>query len=297
MRISLLRRVSRAIALLGTLTSASASVLAQTSLIEQGRAALGRGETDSAVGILEKAVAQSPQSAEAHFALGSAYGNKAQASGMFGAPRYASKLKGEFEKAGALDPKYIEPRFGLVQFYASAPGIMGGSHEKALAQAKDLKAINPLAGHRAYAFIYTQQKKLDLAEKEYLEALREEPASPKAHSYFGQYLANSAKNYAAAFAEFESALKLDPQYMPAFYHLGRTASLANTNLARGEEALKQYVAYTPKESEPALANAQYFLGDVYEKQGRKAEARQAYMAALKLNPSLVKAGDALKRVS
>ena len=85
--------------------------------------------------------------------------------------------------------------------------------------------------------------------------------------------------------------------MPAFYHLGRTASLANTNLARGEEALKKYVAYTPKENEPTLASAHYYLGAIYEKQGRKAEAKQAYQAALKLNPSLTRASEALKRVS
>ena len=95
----------------------------------------------------------------------------------------------------------------------------------------------------------------------------------------------------------EAALKLDPNYMPAFYHLGRTAAQANTNLARGEEALKKYVAYTPKENEPTLANAHYYLGDIYEKEGRKAEARQAYEAALKLNPSLTRASEALKRVS
>jgi tetratricopeptide (TPR) repeat protein len=272
-------------------------LFAEITLIEQGRAAISRGDGDAAVEILEKAVAQSPKSAEAHFTLGSAYGAKVQAGGMLAAAKYASSIKEEFEKAVALDPKYVEARFGLVQVYAGAPGIMGGSYEKALEQAKEIKAIDPIFGHRAYAFVYSQQKKLDLAEKEYSDAIREEPNSPKAHTYFGQYHANVEKNYAAASAEFETAVKLDPHYMPAFYHLGRTASLANTNLARGEEALKKYVAYTPKENEPTLANAHYFLGDIYEKQGRTAEAKQAYQAALKLNPTLTKASDALKRVS
>jgi tetratricopeptide (TPR) repeat protein len=275
---------------------AAVFLFAEITLVEQGRAAIRRGDSDAAIEILEKAVAQSPKSAEAHFALGSAYGTKVQAGGMLAAAKYASSIKDEFEKAVALDPKYVEARFGLVQVYAGAPGIMGGSYEKAAEQAKEIKAIDPIFGHRAYAFIYSQQKKLDLAEKEYVDAIREEPDSPKAHSYFGQYHANVEKNYTAASAEFETALKLDPHYVPAFYHLGRTASLANTNLARGEEALKQYVAYTPKENEPTLANAHYYLGDIYEKEGRKAEAKQAYQAALKLNPGLTKASDALKRV-
>ena len=276
---------------------AAVSLFAQITLIEQGRAAIGRGDSDAAIDALEKAVAQSPKSAEAHYYLGSAYGIKVQASGMLAAVKYASRISEEFEKAVALDPKYVEARFGLVQVYAGAPGIMGGSYEKAFEQAKAIKAVDPIVGHRAYAFIYSQQKKLDLAEKEYADAIREEPSSPKAHSYFGQYHASVDKNYAAAFTELEAALKLDPNYMPAFYHLGRAASLANTNLARGEEALKKYVAYTPKENEPTLASAHYYLGDICEKQGRKAEAKQAYQAALKLNPTLTRASEALKRVS
>jgi len=285
--------------LLLTVLAALAAVplFPQTTLIEQGRAAISRGDSDAAIDIMEKAVAQSPKSAEAHFYLSNAYGAKIQASGMFGAAKYASKIKDECEKAVALNPKYVEPRFGLVQFYAGAPGLMGGSYEKALEQAKEIKAIDSIVGHRAYAFVYSQQKKLDLAKKEYADAIREEPTSPKAHGYFGQYLANVEKDYTAASAEFETALKLDPHYMPAFYHLGGTASQANTNLARGEEALKQYIAYTPTENEPPLANAHYWLGAIYEKQGRKPEAKQSYQAALKLNPTLKQASEALRRVS
>jgi len=276
---------------------AAVFLFAEITLIEQGRAAISRGDSDAAIEILEKAVAQSPKSAEAHFTLGSAYGAKVQAGGMLAAAKYASSIKEEFEKAVALDPSYVEARFGLVQVYAGAPGIMGGSYEKALEQAKEIKAIDPIFGHRAYAFVYSQQKKLDLAQKEYVDAIREEPSSPKAHSYFGQYLANVEKDYTAAAAEFETALKLDPHYMPAFYHLGRAAAQANASLARGEDALKRYVAYTPTENEPTLANAHYWLGAIYEKQGRKSEAKQSYQAALKLNPTLKQASEALRRVS
>jgi tetratricopeptide (TPR) repeat protein len=295
MQMTSLRHAPLLLSILGAL--AAVSLFGQTTPVEQGRAAIGRGDSDAAIEILEKAVAQSPKSAEAHYYLGSAYGSKVQASGMLAGAKYASRITEEFEKAVALDPRYVEAHFGLVQVYANAPGIMGGSYDKAFEHAKAIKAIDPIVGHRAYASIYAQQKKLDLAAKEYLDAIREEPGSPKAHAYFGQYHANVEKDFSAAFAELETAVKLDPTYMPAWYHLGRTASLANTNLARGEEALKKYVGHTPKENEPTLASAHYYLGDIYEKQGRKAEAKQAYQAALKLNPTLTRASDALKRVS
>jgi tetratricopeptide (TPR) repeat protein len=276
---------------------AAASASAQTPLIDQGRAALGRGDVDVAVATLEKAAEQSPNSAEAHYWLGSAYGVKAQHAGMFGAAMIVGKVKDQFEKAVALNPRYTDARMGLVEFYAVAPGFMGGDFDKALAQAAEIRKLDALQGHRAFALVYNQQKKPELAKKEYVDAVREEPSSAKAHHYLGQYLANVEKSYKTAFDEFETAVKLDAAYMPPLYSIGRTAGASGTNLARGEEALKKYLAYTPKENEPPLANAHYWLGAIYEKQGRKADAKRSYETALKLNPELKMAAEALKRVS
>jgi len=144
---------------------AGVPAFAQTPLIAQGRAAISRGDTEAAIEILEKAVAQAPRSAEAHFILGDAYATRVQAGGMLAAAKYASRIKEEWEKAVALDPRHVEARFALIQVYAGAPGIMGGSYEKAFEQAKEIKAIDPVFGHRAYGFIYSQQKRLDLANK------------------------------------------------------------------------------------------------------------------------------------
>ena len=284
-------RMGFSLTLIGTLAAADPE------LIHQGQAALDRGDADAAIAVLEKAIAQNPGSADAHYHLANGYGIKAQQGGLLAGAKYAPRMKEEYEKAVALDPKHVDARFGLVQFYILAPALMGGSKEKALEQAKEIKAVDPLLGHRAYASVYAQQKKLDLAKQEYLDAIRGQPASPQAHSFFGQHLASVEVDYDAAFAEFEAALKIDPHYMPAFYHLGRTAALAEANLARGEEALKKYLDYTPTDKEPRLANAHYFLGVIYEKQGRKAEAKERYQAALGLNPTHEKASKALKHLS
>jgi tetratricopeptide (TPR) repeat protein len=276
---------------------AAASAFAQTPLIDQGRAALNRNDSDAAADLLEKAVAQSPNSAEAHYYLGAAYGDQAQKANMFSAGMLAGKTKAEFEKAVALNPNYLDARYALVQFYAVAPGIIGGSFDKATEQAQEIKKRDALWGHRAFAFIDTVQKKPELAKKEYQDAIREQPGSAKAHTYLAQYLANIDKNYPAAFEELEAALKLDPAYMPARFHIGRTAGVSASNLPHGEEMLKAYLAYTPKENEPQHANAHYWLGMIYEKQGRKADAKRSYETALKLNPALKPASEALKRVS
>lgn|ERR1041385_1908036 len=277
---------------------AAASLYAQmTPLVEQGRAAMTRGDIDAAVDLLEKAVQQSPNSAEAHYYLGGAYGSKAQKANMFSAASLAGKAKDEMEKAVALNPRYVEARFGLVEFYTFAPGIIGGSFDKALAQAAEIRKLDPLQGHRAYAVIYTSQKKPELAKKEYADAVAEQPNSPKPHQFLGQYLALTEKNYAAATGEFEAALKVDANYIPALYWIGRTAGVSGTNFARGEEALKKYFTTTPKETEPPMANAHYWLGQIYEKQNHKVEAKQQYEIAVKMNPSLQVAVDALKKLA
>jgi tetratricopeptide (TPR) repeat protein len=271
-------------------------LLAQTSLIEQGRAAMNRNDADAAATLLEKAVAQNPKSAEAHYLLGSAYGSQAQKASIFGQASLAGKTKDEFEKAVELDPNLLDARYGLVQFYTMAPGFMGGSYDKAFAQAAEIKKRDPLMAHRAAAFIYSHQKKTDEARNEYLAEVREFPKSARAHidlgvSYIGQ------KNFKAAGDEFELAVKVDPAYMPGYFRLGQISVFTSSNYARGEELLRKYLAYTPKEDEPSIARAHYWLGQIFEKQGKKAEAKTSFATSLKLNPNQKDVAEALKRVS
>lgn len=280
-------------ALLAGLAGAS---FAQSSLIEQGRAANVRSEPDTAIAILERAAAQAPEDAEVHFQLAIAHGGKAQASGLVGKLRHALRAKRELETAIALDPRHVEARMLLLQAYLAAPGLMGGSVVKAFEQAKEIKAIDPVVGHRAYAIVYTHEKKGDLARKEFLDAIREHPDSPKARSYYGQYLANVEEDYAGAFTEVEAALKINPGYMPAYYHIGRIAALADSNLTLGEQSLKRYLGHSPKQNEPALAWAHYYLGYVYEREGNATEAKESYQAALALDRGLKEAARALKRM-
>jgi tetratricopeptide (TPR) repeat protein len=271
-------------------------LFAQTSLIEQGRAAMNRNDADAAATLLEKAVAQNPKSAEAHYLLGTAYGSQAQKASIFGQASLAGKTKDEFEKAVELDPNLLDARYGLIQFYAMAPGIMGGSYDKAFAQAAEIKKHDPLMAHRATAFIYTHQKKTDEARNEYLAEVREYPKSARAHIDLGvSYIVE--KNFKAANDEFETALKVEPTYMPVYFRIGQGSAITSSNYAKGEEALRKYLAYTPKENEPPHARTHYWLGQIFEKQGKKAEAKASFATSLKLNPAQKDVAEALKRVS
>jgi tetratricopeptide (TPR) repeat protein len=284
------------IALAALFVAVSAFSVTDTQLITDGKAAMKRGDADQAAKLFEQAVAMKPNSAEYHFQLGTAYGAQAEKAGMFGGIGLAKKTKNEFERAVELDPNYFEARMGLINYYLIAPGFLGGGEDKALAQAAEIKKRDALEGHRAFGRIYVRQKKVDLARKEFVDAVREQPASPKAHYYLGNFLVGQ-KDWTGSLHEYEYALKLDPNYMPAYFRIGHHAATSESNYARGEEALRKYLGYTPAEDEPGLASAWYYLGMIQEKQGRKADAKQSYVNAQKLAPASKEVGAALKRVS
>jgi Tfp pilus assembly protein PilF len=269
----------------------------QTTLLDQGRAAMQRNDYETAANLLEKAVAQNPNSAEAHFLLGEAYGTLAQNANIFRQASLASKTHREFARAVELDPNNLDARWGLIEFYMLAPGFMGGDEKKAFAQAGEIKKRDAMRGHQALAYIYGHQKKHDLARNEYIDAVKEQPNSPKSHYFLGISFLTADKNYKQAAEEFEMAVKLDPNYMPGWFQIGHMAALSGANLTRGEEALQKYLAYTPKVDEPQHYRAYYWLGGIYERQGKKGEARQNYAMSLKINPRQPDVAEALKKIS
>jgi tetratricopeptide (TPR) repeat protein len=263
--------------------------------IAAGRAALERDEHEKAIDLFSKAVAAQPKSAEAHYLLGAAYGELAQKANILKQASLAKKTKAEFERAVQLDPGYFEAHMGLINYYLLAPGFMGGGADKALAQAAAVKRANAMDGHRAYARIYMHQKKPDLARKEYVDLVRENPTSARAHYLLGGFLMNE-KNWDGSMHEYEMALKLDAAYMPTYVRIGQHAGRSGTNYARGEEALRKYLTYKPADNEPSVAVAWYWLGQLQEKQGRKADARQSYLNAQKLAPNDTDIKEALSKV-
>jgi Tfp pilus assembly protein PilF len=264
-------------------------------LIAQGRAAMQSGDADKAIDILKQAVAKAPKSAEAHMRLGEAYGQAAQKASLFSKPGLASNCREQFEAAVAADPNYLDARFALVEYYLQAPGFMGGGEDKAVAQAQEIRKRDVLQGHLAQARIYNYQKKPELAHAEYAAMIKEQPSSPKAHYFYGASLI-SEKKYDAALAEFETSLKLDANFMPGVFQIGHMAALTGKDMARGEESLKRYLGYKPAQDEPGHHRAHFWLGGIYEKQGKKAEAKAEYATSLKLNANQKDVQEAMKRM-
>jgi tetratricopeptide (TPR) repeat protein len=294
-QIAYTNNMRRLLALLLVCLALPLSTATAADLIAAGRAALERDENEKAVELFTKAIALQPNDAVAHYLLGNAYGDLAQKSNILKQASLAKKTKAEFERAVQLDPNFIDARSALISYYLIAPGFMGGSTEKALEQAAEIQRRDSIEGHRAHARIYAHEKKTDLARKEFVDAVRENPNSARAHYLLGIYLMNE-KNWTGSLHEYDMALKLDAAYMPTYLRVGQHAARSESNYVRGEESIRKYLAYKPTEHEPGLAVAWYWLGQLQEKQGKIAEARQSYLNAQKLAPKDKDITEALKKL-
>ncbi len=244
---------------------------------------------------LKKAVKYDDCKADYHFWLGQAYGIRAQNAGIFKAPGLAKKVKKEFLRALELDPDHLDARFGLMQFYLQAPGIVGGSAEKAKAQAEEIKKRDPVMGYSAYALIYEHDEKYDLAEQEYLNLIESEPDSTRYHFSLGYFYQRTEK-YAEAFETFEGILEAHPDELNALYQIGRTGAYSGLRQERAAGCLQAFLLSEPGKDNPGIDWAHHRLAMVFHQAGEIDSARVHYEAALTINPKLKEAKKALKEL-
>ena len=258
-----------------------------------GRIAFDQKEYDDAADYFEEASEANDKVADYFLWLGDTYGTIARDANVVRQGFLAPKMKAAWEKTIALDPKNISARESLVEYYTQAPGFMGGSFEKAKEVGNQIIKLNPALGHRVMGNIFVREKNIPAAEKEFIEMARIDPKfnSALANFYTGQ------QQYDKAFALIDDMLKKNPEDILTSYLYGRTSAISGKQLDKGEQYLRKYLAYTPKQNEPSHAGANMRLAQVYEKRGNKAEAKKLFETALKLDNSLKEAKEGLERVS
>lgn len=260
-----------------------------------GRLAFDRGNSESAEEYFERAIALEPRNSEYHLWLGRVVGMEAQKASLLGKASLAKRTKAEFEKAVELDPNNLDARSNLIDYYVMAPGIMGGSIEKAERQAAEIAKRDPVRGVRETAKVYRLQKKYPEAEKVYADGIRRFPAEKSLRRDLG-FFYQQGESWQKAWQTFAWLVKDDPSDMASQYQLGRTAALSGLHLDEGEQALMKYLAYTPKTDEPPLKWAHVRLGTIYEKKKRADLAKAQYRQALALDPKFKEAKEALAKL-
>ena len=222
-----------------------------------------RDDTEAAIRHLETALAAAPGEARYHYHYGHAQGRSAQKAGVFSKFGHARKCLAAYERAVALAPDVAEFRESLFEFYRQAPAVVGGGRDKAVAQAEAIKRLDPPRGRVVFATLHLAEGK---------------PAE--------------------AFAQFEEVLQTSPDDYVSLYHLGRLAASTGHAPERGLACLRRCLELTPPAGKnvPGHAYVQWRLGQMQERLKDPAAARAAFSEALRLDPTLGAAAEALRRL-
>jgi tetratricopeptide (TPR) repeat protein len=286
-------RIDEAIAALNVRLSSATTDANSSNLL--CRAYIALEAWDQAQSSCERATALDPSNSRFHLWLGRVYGEKADRSNFLTAAGLARKVREEFERAVDLDPKNLDARLDLAEFYLSAPSIVGGGEQKARAQAQSIAALNPAREHWVYARIADQKKDAATAEREYLQYIDLSQGDAEAWLNFALFLRHHKR-----FDEMEQAIvKLDqaPLSKPdVLVEASEMLYKSHRNYPFAIELLHRYLADGPVEAAPAF-RAHYLLGTLLEKQGDKAGAAQEYRASLSLVRNFGQAQQALNRVA
>jgi predicted Zn-dependent protease len=119
----------------------------------------------------QQAVSLDDQNSMNHLWLGRAIGEEADNASFLTAYGLAKRARAEFERAVELDPHNAEALADLGEFYNSAPGVVGGGTDKAVATAAKLDHVDTARAHELRAAIAQENHDLGAAEGEFRAAI------------------------------------------------------------------------------------------------------------------------------
>ncbi len=227
------------------------------------------GHADEAVAELRKLVAEFPDSAEAHFNLGNAYGRNLR----------LNEAKIEYEQTLRLDASHVAARLSLAKAL-----IETGEDTAAIPIVQDYirRAPGDYEGHLVLGQAYRRQGDLAKAAEHLGRAVELQPDSYEARYNLGTVLAGAGDTNAAT-RELEAAEKLNPRAPEAHYELSRIyARQGQLQRSKDEtQAFQQARAFTNKDRTFDLLRIK---GDDSLRKGDARGAAESYREAIKVNP-------------
>ncbi len=234
-------------------------------------------DEDGAVDHMEKAAELDPQNAEYQYGLGVALGMKAQSASVFKQAFLAPKVKKAFQHAVELNPKLVEARIGLAQYYVKAPSIMGGDEERGWKELDTAVTLDEFKGRSAKAGLLLSEKKADEAEAELKLLSSKMPGDWRVWNSLTNFYLRQKRNSDAVVAA-QKCVTLKPDSAESYKNLGQ-AELQDQKLDSALENLKKALRL---DNDHIMAN--FFLAKTYAAKGLKQEAKETFEHVLQLDP-------------
>jgi tetratricopeptide (TPR) repeat protein len=287
-------RVDEAInALHGQISASPNDALAHNLLC---RAYFSLGDWDRGVSDCEKAVTLAPDNSQFHLWLGRIYGEKADKASFLTAAGLARRVAREFEAAVHLNPRSIDARTDLAEFYLEAPGIVGGGRDKAEQQASQLQGLDPAKAHWVNARIAEKKKEFPQAESEYRAAIDASHSSASSWLNLGLFYKHRER-----WNDMEQALsrvRTAPMDRPdALVDAAEILLHTQHNIPEAVQLLRAYLNSKSQVEQAPAFKVHFLLGSAAEKLGDKKNAESEYRSALELAREFQPAQQALARVN
>src|SRR6266853_5226270 len=260
------------------------------------RAYFSLGQWDRGIADCEKAVSLAPENSQFHLWLGRIYGEKADKAGFMTAAGLARKVRDEFEKAVHLNPRSVDARSDLAEFYLEAPGIVGGGRDKAQEQADSLLSLDPAQAHWVNARIAEKKKDFTAAEREYRAAIEVSHGDANAWLNLALFYKHTGR-----FDQMEGAINraasAQVNHPVVLVDAAETLIRTGRNFPGAIQLLRRYLSSSSTVEEAPAFKAHYLLGTALEKQGDKQAAAQEYRTALSMAKGFSRAQEALDHLN
>jgi tetratricopeptide (TPR) repeat protein len=287
-------------------------------------------DLEGALPLAEGAVSLDGRKAKYHYQLASVCGELADRASLFKKAGLAKRFKEEAEKAASLDPKNVDARFALMEFYRQAPHLMGGDKKKAHEMVRQIVEVDLVRGYLDAAILAQEEKDVSSAEAYYSKALAAGPKDYDALVAASDFYRDAAHRTDLAERYGRAAVRLDPgraggycslaalyamqrrwseldavlvqsekavpDDLAPYYQAGSALLHENLDLPRAERYLRKYLTQQPEGDEPDLAHAHWQLGLVLEKQGRKQDAISEIQMAVQMDRNLKQASKDFNRL-
>lgn len=257
-----------------------------------GRALMAQGRWSDAVEVLEGALPDAESDARYHRLFGEALGRSARDASLLKQLGIAKRGLAHFERAVALDPRDLDARDSLMEYYLQAPRIAGGGEPKAIAQARAVETFDGAAGQRMLGRIHHYERRHDAARQAYEKALAIDSGHLDAR--IGQArLGFDLEDWTLAFDALDAVLARDAEHVDALYELGRAAAESGRRIDDGIATIERYLARPrPVDLAPVDAitpetptiEALWLLGRLRAAKGDPDGARAAFDRLLTVDP-------------